>query len=445
MVQHGIPVSADARKGGAMKRLARLLAGHMHYAWVVAGVVFITLLAGVAIRATPSVLIVPLEQAFGWSSATISFAIAINIILYGLMGPFSGALMQRFGIRRTVILALALLSLSVGASSFMSASWQLVLSWGIAVGLGSGVTALVLGATIVNRWFAQRQGLVMGFIAASTATGQLIFLPVLAAVAEKAGWRPVVWIAAAVAALMIPVVALLLPETPAAVGLKRYGAAEDAAPDLATRANPVGVALSALGRASQSGGFWLLFASFFICGASTNGLIGTHLISYCIDHGMPAVEGATLLAAMGLCDILGTTGSGWLSDRYDSRWLLFWYYGLRGLSLLYLPYSGFSLSGLSVFAVFYGLDWLATVPPTVRLTRDLFGKEDAPIIFGWLLTGHQLGAGLTAFEAGTLRGALGSYMVPVLISGALCIIAALLVLRIGRDRSRLEPAAGTAF
>ena len=428
-----------------MKALARLLAPSLHYAWVVAGLAFLTLLAAVAIRATPSVLIVPLEQAFGWSSGTISLAIAVNIVLYGLMGPFSGALMQRFGIRRTVLLALTLLAASVGASSFMTQPWQLVLSWGIAVGLGSGVTALVLGATIVNRWFAERQGLVMGFITASTATGQLVFLPMLAAVADKDGWRPVVWIAAAVAAAMIPIVALLLPESPAAIGVRRYGAATEDEMAATTRSNPVGLALSALGRASRSTGFWLLFASFFICGASTNGLIGTHLISYCIDHGMPAVEGATLLAAMGIFDIVGTTGSGWLSDRYDSRWLLFWYYGLRGLSLLYLPYSGFSLSGLSVIAVFYGLDWLATVPPTVRLTRDLFGKAEAPIVFGWLLTGHQLGAGLTAFEAGTLRAALGSYLVPVLISGALCVIAALLVLRLGRDRSSLEPATETAY
>jgi MFS family permease len=394
-----------------MRRLARLLAPRVHYAWIVAAVTFLVLLAAVAVRATPSVLIVPLEQAFGWSRGVISFAIAFNIVLYGLMGPFAGALMQRFGIRRTVLLALTLLALSVGASTFMTAPWQLVLSWGIAVGLGSGVTALVLGATIVNRWFAQRQGLVMGFITASTATGQLVFLPMLAAVADTAGWRPVVWIAA-----------------------------DDADVAAVSRANPVSVALSALGRAAQSGGFWLLFASFFICGASTNGLIGTHLISYCIDQGMPAVEGATLLATMGIFDIVGTTASGWLSDRYDSRWLLFWYYGLRGLSLLYLPYSGFSLSGLSVFALFYGLDWIATVPPTVRLTSELFGKAEAPIIFGWLLAGHQLGAGLTAFEAGALRTALGGYLVPVLIAGALCIIAALLVLRIGREHPRRQPA-----
>ena len=425
-----------------MRILARLLARRVHYAWVVAAVIFLTLLAAVGVRATPSVLIVPLEQAFGWSAGTISLAISINIILYGLIGPFAGAVMQHFGIRRTVLAALVLLSVSVAASTLMTKPWQLVLSWGIAVGLGSGVTALVLGATIVNRWFAKRQGLVMGVITASTATGQLVFLPMLAAVARSGGWRPVVWIAAAGAAAMIPLVALLVPETPASVGLGPYGAAEDDAVAAPTRVNPLGRALSVLGRSAQSLGFWLLFASFFVCGASTNGLIGTHLISYCFDHGIPEVQGAGLLAAMGVFDLIGTTCSGWLSDRFDSRWLLFWYYGLRGLSLLYLPYSGFSLYGLSLFAVFYGLDWVATVPPTLRLTNELFGKEDAPIVFGWLLAGHQLGAGATAFEAGVLRAVLGSYLVPVLISGALCLAAAVIVLRIGRGRAgELKPVA----
>jgi MFS family permease len=423
-----------------MRTLTRWLPRRVHYAWVVAAVIFLTLLAAVGVRATPSVLIVPLEQTFGWSSGTISFAISINIILYGLMGPFAAALMQQLGIRRTVLLALALLSSSVAASTFMTEPWQLVLSWGLAVGLGSGVVALVLGAMIVNRWFAKHQGLVMGMITASTATGQLVFLPMLAAVAQDHGWRPVVWIAALAAAAMIPLVALLVPESPAAIGLKPYGAAEDAEIAAPLRANPLTLAFATLGRAAKSTGFWLLFASFFVCGASTNGLIGTHLISYCFDHGIPEVQGAGLLAAMGVFDLIGTTASGWLSDRFDSRWLLFWYYGLRGLSLLYLPYSGFSLYGLSLFAVFYGLDWVATVPPTVRLANELFGKKDAPIIFGWLLAGHQLGAGATAFEAGLLRSVLGSYLVPVLISGGLCLMTALIVLRIRRGRAgELEP------
>jgi MFS family permease len=417
--------------------LARALP--IHYAWVVAAVIFVTLLTGVGIRATPSTLLVPLQEAFGWSATTISLAISINIALFGLMGPFAAALMQRIGIRRTVMMALFVLAVSVAASTLMTTPWQLILSWGIAVGLGTGVTTLVLGATIVNRWFVKNQGLVMGVITASTATGQLIFLPLLAAVIAADGWRSAVWITAIAAAAMIPVVAFLLPESPAELGLRPYGATSDV-PPAPTRANPIVVAFSALGRASKSGGFWLLFASFFVCGASTNGLIGTHLISYCIDHGIPEVQGASLLAAMGIFDLFGTTASGWLSDRYDSRWLLFWYYGLRGLSLLYLPYSGFSLYGLSLFAVFYGLDWIATVPPTLRLTNQIFGKQDAPIVFGWIFAGHQLGAGATALEAGALRSLLGDYMTPVLISGSLCIIAALLVLRIGRGRRAGEAA-----
>jgi len=425
-----------------LRAIARRLPGGVHYSWIVAAVTFLTLLAAAGIRATPSILIVPLEAALGWSRGIISLAIAINIALYGLMGPFAAALMQQIGIRRTVMLALALLVASIAASSFMTAPWQLVLSWGIAVGLGSGVTALVLGATIVNRWFNRHQGLVMGIITASTATGQLVFLPMLAAVAERSGWRPVVWIVAAVAAAMIPLVALLLPETPESIGLRPFGAGNEA-PDAATaRANPIMVAIGTLGRVSRVPAFWLLVASFFVCGASTNGLIGTHLISYCVDHGISEVHGASLLAAMGVFDLVGTTLSGWLSDRYDNRWLLFWYYGLRGLSLLYLPYSGFSLVGLSVFAAFYGLDWIATVPPTVRLIRNIFGKADAPVVFGWVLAGHQLGAGAIAIESGLLHTWLGSYYVPVLISGALCIATAILVLQIGRGRAegRLAPA-----
>jgi MFS family permease len=426
-----------------MKALAQALSPRLHYAWMVAVLTFVILLMAVAVRATPSVLIVPLEDALGWSRGAVSFAIAINIILYGLMGPFSAALMQQIGIRRTVLLAMTLIAGSVALSSQMTQTWQLVLTWGLGVGLGSGVTGLVLGATIVNRWFSKRQGLVMGFITASTATGNLVFLPFLASIAQHHGWQPVVWITAAAIAAMIPVVALLLPETPASVGLHAYGASIDSIAPRPARTNPIAVAFNVLGTASKSGGFWLLFASFFVCGASTNGLIGTHLIAYCIDHGLPEVTGAGLLAAMGVFDLFGTTMSGWLTDRYDSRWLLFWYYGLRGLSLVYLPYSGFSLYGLSFFAVFYGLDWIATVPPTLRLTRELFGKENAPIVFGWLLAGHQLGAGAIAFEAGAVRSVLGDYYIPVLLSGGLCIIAALLVLRIGRDTERDDLATAT--
>jgi sugar phosphate permease len=424
-----------------MRYPTRLLPPRLHYGWVVVAVVFLTLLAAAGVRAAPSVLIVPLEEAFGWSRATISFAISLNIVLYGLMGPFAGALMLRIGVRRTILAALALLAVAVGASSFMTEPWQLVLTWGVLVGLGSGVAALVFGATIVSRWFVARRGLVMGILTASTATGQLVFLPALAAVATGEGWRPVVWIVALAAAAMIPVAALLLPETPQEVGLRPYGETGEAAGGATVPQNPIVVAFAALGRGVKSGDFWLLFASFFVCGASTNGLVGTHLISYCLDHGIPEVRAAGLLAAMGVFDLVGTTLSGWLTDRYSSRVLLCMYYGFRGLSLLYLPYSNFDAASLSVFAVFYGLDWIATVPPTVRLISDIFGKRDAPIVFGWVLVGHQFGAGFIAFVAGAMRADLGSYVGPFLIAGGLCVVTAFYVLRIGRGRGAgLQPA-----
>jgi sugar phosphate permease len=424
-----------------MRYPTRLLPPRLHYGWVVVAVVFLTLLAAAGVRAAPSVLIVPLEEAFGWSRATISFAISLNIVLYGLMGPFAGALMLRIGVRRTILAALALLAVAVGASSFMTEPWQLVLTWGVLVGLGSGVAALVFGATIVSRWFVARRGLVMGILTASTATGQLVFLPALAAVATGEGWRPVVWIVALAAAAMIPVAALLLPETPQEVGLRPYGETGEPAAGATVPQNPIVVAFAALGRGVKSGDFWLLFASFFVCGASTNGLVGTHLISYCLDHGIPEVRAAGLLAAMGVFDLVGTTLSGWLTDRYSSRVLLCMYYGFRGLSLLYLPYSNFDAASLSVFAVFYGLDWIATVPPTVRLISDIFGKRDAPIVFGWVLVGHQFGAGFIAFVAGAMRADLGSYVGPFLIAGGLCVVTAFYVLRIGRGRGAgLQPA-----
>jgi sugar phosphate permease len=416
------------------------LAGRVHYGWVVAGVTFLALLAAAGVRATPSVLIVPLEQSFGWTRATISLAISINIFLYGLIGPFAGAVMQRIGIRRTVALALAMMSVTIAASTLIREPWQLILTWGFLIGLGSGTVAWVFGAAVVNRWFVTRRGLVMGMLTASTATGQLVFLPMLAAVAAGPGWQTVAWIVAAAAAGMVPIVLLLLRDNPQDVGLQAYGADANTPVNAPSTANPIVVAVSVLARVSRSRDFWLLFLSFFVCGLSTNGLIGTHLISACIDQGIPEVRAASLLAMMGIFDLVGTTLSGWLSDRYDSRWLLFSYYGLRGLSLVFLPYSDFTLYGLTLFAVFYGLDWIATVPPTVRLVNDLFGKQDAPVIFGWILTGHQIGAAVAATGAGTLRTELGSYLEAFVIAGFACVLTAFMVLWIGR-RSRQIAAA----
>jgi predicted MFS family arabinose efflux permease len=423
-----------------MNWAARRILGRVHYAWVSVGVVFLVLLAAAGTRATPSVMMLPLEHQFGWSRATISLAISINLALYGLIGPFSAAAMQRFGVRPTILAALGTLATGVALSSLMTASWQMILIWGVLVGGSTGVAAITLAATVVNRWFTTHRGLAMGILTASSATGQLLFLPMLASIAEHFGWRSVVLVVAAVLALVVPLVAWLLPERPDDVVLRPFGEPADAPlPAPAVARNPIVVAFSTLGMASKKPDFWLLFFSFFICGASTNGYIGTHLIAMCADHGMTEVQGASLLAAMGVFDLFGTTLSGWLSDRWNSRVLLFWYYGLRGVSLIFLPYAfGIDFFGLPVFAVFYGLDWVATVPPTVRLANDVFGKEAAPIVFGWVVAGHQLGAAFAALGGGLLRASLGTYTVATMISGSLCIVGALMVLRINRaPRARM--------
>jgi predicted MFS family arabinose efflux permease len=417
-----------------MQHLANWAKGRFHYAWVVLGITFVVMLITAGTRATPSVMMVPLEQTFGWSRATISLALSINLALFGLMGPFSAAAMLHFGLRRTVLFAMATLAVAIGLSSMMRHSWQLWLIWGLIVGCASGVTAMTLGATVVNRWFAERRGLAMGILTASSATGQLVFLPLLAAIVEHYGWRQVVLTVAASAAVILPPVYLLLPERPAALGLPLYGEPADAPPvTQGDRHNPIAIAFHALRHAVGVRDFWLLFFSFFVCGASTNGYIGTHFIAMCGDHGISEVGGASILAGMGALDLVGTTLSGWLSDRVNNRKLLFWYYGLRGLALIYLPYAfGFTYFGLPIFGLFYGLDWVATVPPTVRLSNDVFGKQEAPIVFGWIVAGHQLGAASAALVGGVLRNSLGSYTVATMLSGALCLLAAVMVLRIHR-------------
>jgi MFS family permease len=411
----------------------------IHPAWSVAVATFLVLLIAAAIRATASVLIVPFEREFGWTRATISAAISVNLLLYGLMGPFCAAIAGRIGIRRTMVLAMALLAGALFCATSIRTPWHLVALWGFGIGTGTGMTAVVLGAVVVNRWFTKHRGLVMGALTASTATGQLLFLPLLAHVAETDGWRWSVRIVASAALVGVLLSLLLVRESPAALGVPAYGDTEVKEP-LRSARNPALVAVQSLARASKSEDFWMLSATFFICGASTNGLIGTHLIPACVDHGIPEVRAAGLLATMGIFDLFGTTLSGWLSDRWDSRRLLFAYYGLRGLSLIFLPQALTAGSGLLVFAVFYGLDWIATVPPTVRLATEAFGKDEGPIVFGWIVAAHQVGAGTAALGAGLLRTSLGDYQLAFTISGALCLIAAVLALGVGRVKLALRPA-----
>jgi MFS family permease len=413
-------------------RVARLLAGRVHYAWVVVGLMFTVILATVGVRAAPGVLIVPLQQQFGWTTGTISGAISLNILLGGLVGPLGAALIQRIGMRGTVLCSLSLLAAGAAGAAFATKPWELYATWGVLVGIGSGAGMVGMATAVANRWFVARRGLVVGLLTASNASGQLIFLPLLASLAQHLGWQSVPWLVATVILALIPLVALILAESPGSIGLGAYGGTGTAPPTTTSAVNPVVVAFSGLGRGMRSPDFWLLFLSFAICGFSTNGLVATHLISYCADHGIPELSAASVLAAMGVFDLIGTTASGWLTDRYNARILLFWYYGLRGLSLMVLPFSNFDVVSLSLFAAFYGLDWVATVPPTVALTTEVFGKRDAPVIVSWIFCGHQIGGAVAALGAGVMRTETGSYLSAFVASGAACLIASLLVLRIAR-------------
>ena len=403
----------------------------VHYAWVVAGVAFLTLLAASGFRSTPGVLLVPLQED-GFSRATVSLAVGVNLVLFGLTGPFAAAAMQRFGVRRVVLLALLLVSAGSGLTVHATQGWHLVLLWGVVVGLGTGSMASVLAAAVANRWFAERRGLVTGLLTAASATGQLVFLPVLAALTQSSGWRTASIVVALAALAAVPVVALFLRERPSDLGLLPYGATEEPPDDTAT-GSPVAVAFAGLRDASRSRTFWLLAGSFFVCGASTNGLVGTHFLPAAHDHGVAPVAAASLLALIGVFDIIGTTASGWLTDRYDPRVLLAWYYGLRGLSLLALPVVlDVGSVPLFLFVLFYGLDWVATVPPTIALCAKVNGPARTTVVFGWVFASHQLGAAAAATAAGASRTASGSYTSAFLVAGVLGAVGAALALGVDR-------------
>ena len=411
---------------------ARTKHRQVHRAWWVAAVAFVAIIGAAGFRATPGVLISPLQDEFGWTRGTISAAVSVNLLLFGLTAPFAAALMDRFGIRRVVSVALLLVATGSGLTVFMTRSWQLILCWGVLVGLGTGSMALVFVATISGRWFVKHRGVVTGVLTAAGATGQLIFLPVLAAIAGAHGWRNAALTVTGAALLVVPLVLVLMRDHPADVGLTAYGApagtpVEKPAPVHRAAARALGV----LRTAGRTGTFWLLVGGFAICGASTNGLVGTHFIPAAHDHGMPETTAASLLALVGVFDIIGTIASGWLSDRIDSRVLLGAYYALRGLSLFVLPglIAASAHPSILVFVIFYGLDWVATVPPTIALCRQHFGA-DGPIVFGWVFASHQVGAALAATAAGVVRDVNGDYNPAWITAGVLCLFAAVMSVRI---------------
>jgi MFS family permease len=410
----------------------------LHRAWVIAGVTFATMLGAAAFRSAPSVLMDPLHMEFGWSHGTIGAAMAINMTLFGLMSPFAAALMDRFGIRPVVTCALLLVAAGSGLTVFMTASWQLLVLWGVCVGVGTGSMSMAFVATVSTRWFVARRGLVSGVLTAANATGQLIFLPVIAGLSTHHGWRPAALTVSIAAVAVLPLVLLFLRDHPHDLQLLAYGATDaDPGPAPVPRTGSgAGTALRTLADAARTKVFWLLAASFAICGATTNGLIGTHFIPAAQDHGMPATTAAGLLALVGVFDVGGTIASGWLTDRYDPRVLLVGYYAGRGLSLFALPslLAPHTTPSTWVFILFYGLDWVATVPPTVALCREYFGDR-APIVFGWVFAAHQLGAAVAAGGAGVIRDAAGTYDPAFYVAAALCAVAALVSLRTRRRAS----------
>ena len=406
----------------------------IHYAWVIAAVTFFAMLTTSAALGLPGAMMQPLSKEFGWTTDQLSSVFAVRFALFGLLGPFAAVFVARFGLRRIMVTAATLIATAMVLATGVTQLWQLFLLWGLVLGCGTGLTALVLGAMVASRWFTAHRGLVVGLFAASTATGQLIFLPVAAWMIEHLGWRYAVLPVFAACALVALFATLFMRDHPGDVGLRSYGEPEGTPKEAATARVPLNFLgpFTVLMEVRTNRTFWILAGTFFVCGLSTNGLVQTHFISLCGDNGMTAVPAASVLAMMGAFDLVGTTLSGYLSDRYDNRKLLFWYYALRGLSLFWLPFSTFTLYGLSIFAMFYGLDWIATVPPTVKLAAQEFGKERAGMIFGWVFAAHQLGAAVAAYGAGLTRTLLMTYNPALFAAGAACLVAALAILMIQR-------------
>jgi MFS family permease len=417
----------------------------------VAAVAFLALVGAAGFRAAPGVLMVPLQQEFGWSTTVLSSAVSINLVLFGLTAPFAAALMERFGIRAVTAVALGLIGAGSALTVLVNQSWQILLTWGLLIGLGTGSMALVFAATIANTWFTKSRGLVIGILTAGSAAGQLVFLPFIAVLAQDPGWRQASLLIAAGALAVVPLVLKFLKNSPADVGALPYGAGEpsgaadeSSAPAGAAEPgrNAAVRALQVLRSASRNRTFWALAAGFAICGATTNGLIGTHFIPSAHDHGMPETTAAGLLAVVGIFDVLGTIASGWLTDRFNPRILLAVYYQFRGIGLLVLPLLlGSSVQpSMIVFVVIYGLDWVATVPPTAAICRQVFGA-DGSVVFGWVFAAHQLGAAAAALAAGAIRDATGHYTYAWFGAAAMCTIAAVISATIRKDAGRRKSAA----
>ena len=397
----------------------------IHRAWWIVLITFLTLISAAAFRSTTGVMLVPLETEFGWSRSLTSSAVALNLLMYGLTAPFAATLIERFSMRRVVSLALLLVSSGLLLTTVMTASWQLIVLWGLFVGFGTGCLALVFGAAVANRWFVERRGLITGIFSAGYATGSMIFLPLLTFMITNHGCRSASITVALFAAVMSPLVFLFLRDRPSDLGLLPYGATE--APELGPAAPATARgAIEVLVTSMKHPAFWVLAFTFFVCGWSTNGLIGTHFIPAAHDHGMPATTAASLLAVVGIFDLIGTIGSGWLTDKVSSMWLLVFFYGMRGLALITIPavLGPHVKPPLLFFIIFYGLDWIATVPPTVQLCREYFGLARSGVVYGWVFAAHMIGAAIAASFAGWIRESKGDYSIAWYTAATLCLVAA---------------------
>ena len=416
--------------------VARLCAGRLHYAWIALGVSFIVMMGAVGVRSAPGVIIVPLRDAFGWDTATISAAISLNLLLLGLVGPFVTGLMEVIGLKNTMLCCLAVLLAGTVLSVFIATPWQLFMTWGVLIGIGVSGGAMGMAAAVAIRWFTAHRSLAMGMLMAANAAGQLVFLPLLGRLAEDHGWRSVSITVALVVALLLPLVYVLLPESPASIGLVSLGGAPEP-PAVKRAGNPFLVTLQGLTRGARSVDFWLIAGSFAICGFSTAGLVGTHFIAYCVDEGYSQAVSAGLLGSLGVSSLLGSIASGWITDRCDPRLMLLGIFLLRGVSLMLLPYSGFGVLSLTAFAIFNGVEWVATVPPIVKLLNEVFGKQQAPVLVSWVYAMHQLGSALAAMGAGVLRDHAGSYFAAFMMAGIACLLAAWLAMRVSRRAEAL--------
>ncbi|MEL0326994.1 MAG: MFS transporter [Burkholderiaceae bacterium] len=397
----------------------------IHPAWIVAGVTFLTLIAAAAFRSTTSVMFVPLETEFAWTRTQTSAAVTLNLIFYGLTAPFAAVLMERYSVKKVALWALGLIGLGTVLTVWMTSLWQLVLYWGVMVGAGTGGLALVFASIVANRWFVKRRGLVTGIFSAAYATGQLVFLPLIANMVTQLGWRTGSLVVAGFVAVVIPIFILFFRNSPAEANSSAYGSMASE-PTYTEAPRSLLDTFAVLFEVAKTRQFWVLSGTFFVCGWTTNGLIGAHFIPAAHDHGMPATTAAGLLALVGIFDFVGTILSGWLTDRFDSRILLVIYYGLRGLALFSVPFVlGPTVEPpLLFFVVFYGLDWIATVPPTIELIRRYFGLGKTGIVWGWVFASHMVGAGVAATYAGMIRDLEGSYFLAWITAAVLCVVAA---------------------